>query len=180
MIQHLPRRAVLLLAAAGLAATSAAAAACRGIGNPNPNPDPGNRRLHALVADPVFARLPPGAVRTSLQEHPAKFRGGGWFAGSKGWDGPSVTLTFTSSQSVRDVYHFYAEQAREAGWTPWQKLSNGLTWSWSKRIAGGSSIMKPAPLKGKSLIGLFDNFDIHAVDLTESGTSRSYSLNGST
>lgn len=178
MIQHLPRRAVLLLAAGRLAATSAAAAACGGIGNRNP--DPGDRRLHTLVADPVFARLPPGAVRTSLRENPAKSRGGGWFAGSTGWDGPSVILTFTSSQSVRDVYRFYAEQAREAGWTPWQKLSNGLTRSWSKRIAGGSSITKPAPLKGKSLVSLFANFDIHAVDLTESGTSRSYSLNGST
>jgi hypothetical protein len=146
MIQHLPRRAVLLLAAGGLAAASAAAAACGGIGKP-PNPDPGNRRLHALAADPVFARLPPGAVRTSLQENPAKYRGGGVFAGGQGWDGPSVILTFTSSQSVRDVYRFYAERAHQAGWTPWQKLSYGLTGSWLKRIAGGSSIMKPAPLK---------------------------------
>jgi hypothetical protein len=77
-----------------------------------------------------------------LRENPAKSRGGGWFAGSTGWDGPSVILTFTLSQSVRDVYRFYAEQAREAGWTAWQKLSNGLTWSWSKHIAGGSSITK--------------------------------------
>jgi hypothetical protein len=122
MIQHLPRRAVLLLAAGGLAATCAAAAACGGIGKP-PNPDPGNRRLRALTADPVFAGLAPGAIRTSLRENPAKSRGGGWFAGSTGWDGPSVTLTFTSSRSVREVYRFYAERAREAGWTPWQQLS---------------------------------------------------------
>jgi hypothetical protein len=168
MIRHLPRRAVLLLAA-GLAATSAAAAACGGIGYPNP--DPGNRRLHALAADPVFAALPPGAVRTSWQENPAKNRGGGWFgfAGTTGWDGPSVTLTFTSSQSVRDVYRFYAEQAHDAGWTPWQKLSNGLTRSWTKHIAGK-----------KSFINIFANFDIHAVDVTETGTPRSYSLSGST
>src|SRR5258708_796230 len=148
MIQHLPRRAVLLLAAGGLAATCAAAAACGGIGKP-PNPDPGNRRLRALAADPVFARLPPGAVRTSWQENPAKYRSD-VFEGS-GWDGPSVTLTFTSSQSVLDVYRFYAERAHEAGCRPWQTLSNGLTGSWLKHIAGGSSIMKPAPLKGKSL-----------------------------
>ena len=170
MIRHLPCRAVLLLAAGGLAATCAAAAACGGIGNPNPNPDPGSRRLHALAADPVFARLPPGAVRTSLQENPAKNRGGGWFAGSTGWDGPSVTLTFTSSQSVRDVYRFYAEQAHQAGWTPWQKLSNGLTGSWSKHIAGKQSFIGLLP----------NNFDIHAVNLAETGTPRSYSLTGST
>lgn len=72
MIGHLSRRAVLLLAAAGLAATSAAAAAFGGIGNPYPNPDPGNRRFRALAADPVFAALPPGAVRTSWQENPRR------------------------------------------------------------------------------------------------------------
>lgn len=172
MIGYLTRRAVLLLAAAGLAATSAAAAACGGIGS-FPNPDPGNRRVHALAADPVFARLPPGAVRTSWQEKPAKNRGGGWFglAGTTGWDGPSVILTFTSSQSVRDVYRFYAERAHEAGWTPnpGKTLSNGLTWAWTKRIAGK-----------QSFISIFANFDIHAVDVTETGTSRSYSVNGST
>src|SRR5260370_11036990 len=108
MLGLLPRRAVLL-AAGGLAATSAAAAACGGIGYPNP--DPGSRRLRALAADPVFARLPPGAVRTSWQENPAKYHPG-FFTGS--WNGPSVIMTFTSSQSVRDVYRFYAERAHEA------------------------------------------------------------------
>jgi len=161
-----------VLAAAGIQAVKIR------IGKP-PNPDPGNRRLHALAADPIFARLPPGAVRASLQESPAKYRSG-VFEGS-GWDGPSVIMTFTSPRSVRDVYRFYAERAHEAGWTPWQKLSYGLTGSWLKHIAGGSSITKPAPLKGKSLISLLpNNFDIHAVDLTESGTPRSYSLSGST
>ena len=175
MIRHLTRPAVLLLAAGGLAA-AALVAACGRIGNPNP--DPGNRQLHALAADPVFARLPPGAVRTSWQEDPAKYREMG--LGSYGWDGPSITMTFTSPQSVLDVYSFYAERAQQAGWTQWQTLSNGFTTSWSKHIAGGSAIMKPAPLKGKSLIGLLPNFDIHSADLTESGTPRSYTLTGST
>lgn len=166
MIRHLPRRAVLLLAAPGLAATSAAAAACGGIGNPNP--DPGSRRLRALAADPVFAWLPPGAVRTSWQENPAKYQSG-FFTGS--WNGPSIIMTFTSSQSVRDVYRFYAEQAREAGWTPipGKMLTSGLIWAWTKHIAG-----KP------SAITLFNNFDSRAVDLTETGTPRSYRVTGST
>jgi hypothetical protein len=168
MIRHLPRRAALLLAAAGLAATSAAAAACGGIGKP-PNPDPGNRRLHALAADPVFARLPPGAVRTSWQENPAKYRSDVF--GGSGWDGPSVILTFRSSESVRDVYRFYAERAHEAGWTPipGKTLTSGLIWAWTKHIAG-----KP------SAITIFDNFDTHAVNPAETGTPRSYSVNGST
>lgn len=170
MIRHLPRRAVLLLAAGGLAATSAAAAACGGIGK-TPNPDPGSRRLRALAADPVFARLPPGAVRTSWQENPAKYRGGGVFAGGQGWDGPSVILTFTSPQSVLDVYGFYAQRAHQAGWTPipGKTLTSGLTWAWTKRIAGQ-----------QSFIIMFDNFDTHAVNPAESGPSRSYRLTGST
>ena len=165
MIRHLSRRAVLLVAAAGLAATSAALAACGGIGNPNP--DPGSRRLHALAADLVFARLPRGAVRTSWQENPAKYHPG-FFTGS--WNGPSVIMTFTSPQSVRDVYGFYAERAREAGWTPipGKTLTSGLIWAWTKHIAG-----KP------SAITIFDNFDIHAVDLTGTGTPRSYRVTGS-
>jgi len=157
MMQRLPRRGVLLLAVGGLVASCAAAAArfLGGIGIPPPagrwrgNPDPGNRRLDALAADPAFARLPPGAVRTGWQENPARYQSG-VFAGA-GWHGPSVILTFTSPQSVLDVYRFYAERAHQAGWTPWQKLSNGFTRSWSKHIAG-SSIAKPAPLKTKSLI----------------------------
>jgi hypothetical protein len=68
------------------------------------------------------------------------------------------------------VYRFYAKRARETGWapTPGKRLSNGLTWSWSKHVAGKQSV-----------ISIFVNFDIHSVNVTESGTPRGYSLNGS-
>jgi hypothetical protein len=162
-----PRRAVLavlLLAGGGLAA---AARILRGVVQPGPvNPDPGNRRLRMLAADPVFAGLPPGAVRGGWQEDPPKWRSG-FFTGS--WQGPSVVLTFTSPQPVLEVYRFYDQRARQAGWAPWQQLSMGLTRSWLKHIAGE-----------KSYLGLWSNFDIHSVDLAESGTTRSYSLTGAT
>jgi hypothetical protein len=169
MAAHQPRRAVLLLAAAGLVASCAVAATSflgRALNLRPGNPDPGNRRLHALAADPVFAGLPPGAVRTGRQENSPKWRSG-FFTGS--WQGPSVVLTFTSPQPVLEVYRFYDQRARQAGWAPWQKLSNGLTWSWLKHIAGE-----------KSYLGLWSNFDIHSVGLAESGITRSYSLTGAT
>lgn len=168
MFEHLPRRAMLIALALAAIAASGAAAAVRFLPGTGPaNPDPGNRRLHILAADPVFAALPPGAVHISWQQNPAKHRGNLFEA--PGWDGPSVVLTFTSSRPVRDVYRFYDERAREAGWTPWQKVSMGFPWSWSKDIAGKRSF---AALRG--------NFNIHRIDLTEAGTPRGYYLTGST
>jgi diadenosine tetraphosphatase ApaH/serine/threonine PP2A family protein phosphatase len=173
MTEHLSRRGmlVLLVAVAGLVTSGVGAAVgiLRTIFNGPQNPDPDNRRLHMLAADPVFAGLPPGAIRTSWQENPAERRSGGLFAGGQGWDGPSVIATFTSSQSVRDVYRFYDERAHQADWTPWQKLENGSTRSWLKNIAGHRSFINLLP----------NDFDIHSVDVTESGTPRSYRLTGS-
>ncbi|MBO0730482.1 MAG: hypothetical protein J2P57_14575 [Acidimicrobiaceae bacterium] len=155
-----PRRAILLLPAAIALAACARTPA---------SPDPGNRRLHALAADPVFAVLSPGAVRTSWREDPAKYRNEGPF-GPQTWDGPDVIMTFTSARSVRDVYDFYAERARGAGWTPWSKLTEGFTDIWVRDIAGHKSFIQLLP----------KDFDNHSVDVTESGIPRSYSLTGST
>lgn len=155
MIKHRTWLAVLPLAATVVAS-------CAGHG---PSPDPVNRILHALATDPVFAKLPPGAVRTGWQEKPAKWRRTSLFTGG-GWDGPAVIETFTSSQSVRDVYRFYAQRAAEGCWTPYQKLSPGFTRSWLKRTT-----------ETLSSLGLYGNFDIHSVNLTEAGTPRSYTLN---
>jgi hypothetical protein len=167
MTEHLSRRFVpRLLAIGGLVASCIAVVAC---GGPSGNPDPGDRRLHALAADPIFAELPPGAARSSWQENPAKYRRSA-FEGS-GWDGPSVLLTFTSSQPAPGVYGFYADRARETGWTPVQgkKLSNGLTWAWSKSIDGK-----------QSFVNLLSNPDTPSADATGSGTPGSYRLSGST
>lgn len=161
-MQQLSRRTLLpalLLTAGGLLASCA---------QPTGNPDPGDHLLRALAADPMFAARPPGAVRVSLHEDPARYRGSAVFGGA--WSGPGVVLRITSRQSVLDVYRFYARRARQTGWTPIpeKRLSNGLTWAWSKRIDGR-----------KSSIALLPAFDVHSVNLTATGRPRSYSLNGS-
>lgn len=167
MIQSLPRRAGLALAASVLVAACTATTGC---GRPPPgNPDPDNRQLHALATDPVFTGLPTGAVRTGWQENPARYRGSTLFGG--GWGGPGVTLTFTSAGAVRDVFGFYAGRASRTGWAamPGKTLSNGLVWSWSKRIRGRQATLALQP-----------KFDIHSVDVTATGTTHGYTLAGST
>ena len=159
------RRAVLLMLPSAIVVAGVVAEAIREVRSRPGNPDPGNRLLNALAVDPVFTVLPPGAVRTSRQKVPATYRTGSLFEGGT-WDGPAVIMTFTSAQSVRDVYGFYAELAHDAGWTPWQQLSMGFIGSWTKKIAAQRSVV--------SLVG--ESFDIHAINVAESGTPRSYSL----
>ena len=140
MTKHLPRRrAILALAASALTASCSESA---------PNPDPGNRRLHALAADPIFAILPPGAVRTRWEVSPAKYQDNSIFEGS-GWAGPSVILTFTSSLPPRDVYHFYSERSAEDGWTPWPSWEKPpkyvATVNWTKRISEEKTFLSLDP-----------------------------------
>ncbi len=96
------------------------------------NPDPGNRRFRALAADPIFAGLPPGAIRTRWRKYPAKFPIV-YFAGGDVWSEPCVILRFKSAQSVLGVHRFYAERAFETGW---QTQPRDLPRTWSKHIAG--------------------------------------------
>jgi hypothetical protein len=160
MIQRSTRRGVLLIATGGLLA------ACGETGSDG-NPDPGNRRLHALATDAIFASLPRGGTRTIWQEKPA-YRSSSVFEG-RGWHGPSVVMTFTSSESIRDVYGFFAKRAQETGWTPTpgKKSSSGLIWAWSKHIA-----------EKESFLILHDDFDSQSADVDESGIPRSYRLSG--
>lgn len=119
-----------------------------------------------MAADLIFAGLPPGAVRTGWQVRPAKYRGGGWFAGQNGWDGPVVILTFTSSLPPRDVYRFYGERAAEDGWTPWppwEKPPKYFTINWMKHMSGE-----------KTFLGLDPHFNL--VFSAGGGIPRSYAL----
>lgn len=137
------------------------------IGKPRParpdNPDPGDRRLHALAADPIFARLPVSAVRTHWRKYPARFPVF-FFAGGNRWSEPCVILRFTSAQPVHYVYRFYAERALETGW---ETRSRDLHPNWSKQIAG-----RPAS------VTLFGDFD-RSVDTAEGRTPRRYLLRAS-
>jgi len=80
-----------------------------------PGGDPGNKRLDELGSDGIFAVLPPGArmsgatVRTTARYRKPGLDGGGW-------DGPGVTLKFTSAQSPASVFTFYADRATAFGW----------------------------------------------------------------
>lgn len=171
MIPRSTRRGVLLIAAGGSLAACATGAVCLfgKITEPDGNPDPGNRRLHALATDAIFARLPPGGTRTNWQEQPT-YHESSLFEGSR-WHGPYIIMSFTSSESIRDVYGFYAKRAQEAGWTPTpgKVRSNGLIWAWSKHIAGKRSVLM-----------LWDDFDTHSADVDKRGIPRSYRLSGST
>lgn len=172
MTPDLTRRAVAvgrLMASCAKAVASVFAAIGRPRRKKPENPDPGNRRLRALAAEPIFASLPPGAVRTGWKEYPAKY----WtsfFAGGSRWYEPYVALTFTSSRSVLDVHRFYAERAVGTGWTRTRALppiSTGIPWSWSKDILGK-----------QAFAALRNNFD-HSIGELEGETPRSYTLGGS-
>jgi hypothetical protein len=129
-----------------------------------PNPDPGNRHLNALAADPIFATLPPGAaptgppVRTPARERKT-------FGGSV-WDGPGVSVTFTSKQPQGAVFTYYVNLATSAGWVPnGNKNILGYPEVWNKTFPGGA----------RASLALTD-MDIRA---TTPGTISTYILNAS-
>jgi len=129
-----------------------------------PNPDPGNRHLSALAADAIFATLPPGAVPTGPPVRtPARKRS--TFGGSV-WDGPGVSVTFTSTQPPEAVFTYYADLANSAGWVPdGNKNILGYPEVWNKTYPGGVH----------ASLGLTD-MDIRAAT---PGTTSTYILNGS-
>jgi hypothetical protein len=101
--------------------------------------DPGNARLQLLVADPVFAVLPPDAAEVGSVKKTAAVWRGSWFEGS-GWDGPSVTLTFISSQPPRSVFDYFGRRATETGWRSTGAVNGlGYGWSWRKTLVDGAA-----------------------------------------
>jgi hypothetical protein len=129
-----------------------------------PDPDPGNRHLNALAADPIFATLPPGALATGPPlRTPARKRS--TFGGSV-WDGPGVSVTFTSTQPSRAVFTYYADLATSARWVPnGNRNILGYPEVWNKTYPGGVH----------ASLGLID-MDIRAAT---PGRTSTYVLNGS-
>jgi hypothetical protein len=129
-----------------------------------PSPDPGNRHLNALAADVIFATLPPGAVPTGPPVR-TQARKRSTFGGSE-WDGPAVTVTFTSTEPPEVVLTYYANLAASAGWVPnGNKNILGYPDAWNKTFPGGVH----------ASLGLTD-LDIRAAS---SGMTSTYILNGS-
>jgi hypothetical protein len=98
--------------------------------------DRGNRRLHQLAADPVFARLPSGAGHAERRLVPARHQKAGF--GSGGWSGPGVTLLFDSAEDPRAVLRAIGHEAEASGWTPTATGALGVPDRWGKRYANGA------------------------------------------
>jgi hypothetical protein len=115
----------------------ASALAGAGCGGSTPaGGDPGDKRLHALRADPAIASPPPGAQSVVTRETKATYRKPGFDAG--GWDGPSVIVNFTSSGSPTAVYRYYAQRAEAAGWQATAKGALNLADRWAKTFDGNA------------------------------------------
>ncbi|MHB8288450.1 MAG: hypothetical protein ACYDEY_04290 [Acidimicrobiales bacterium] len=102
-------------------------------GPPPGTGDPGNVRLHQLRANPIFSMLPPGAVRTSIKLHPAR-----WDNFYGGWSGMGVDEYFISTAPPAQVFSFFNAKATKLGWHPSRfNVSNPGGPFWSKRLPGG-------------------------------------------
>jgi hypothetical protein len=95
--------------------------------------DPGNRRLHELSSDRVFAALPDRATMIRVTRTPARYEQPGFTGG--GWHGPSVVVAFRSSAPPAGVYRFYARRVAAAGWRPTASGALRLTDRWAKTYA---------------------------------------------
>jgi hypothetical protein len=128
------------------------------------NPDPGNKHLSELAADSIFAALPPhAAVVGSLVRSPARQTS---VLGGHVWNGPSATLTLTSSQPPGSVFSYYANLATSVGWVPnGNKNVLGYPEDWDKTYPGGVH----------ATLSLIDMDVRTAIP----GTASTYVLNGS-
>lgn len=98
--------------------------------------DPGGRLLEQLSRDRVFASLPAGALAAGpLHLLPARYRAPA-FQGA-GWDGPAVSLRFTSSQPPASVFAFFQQSAAAAGWAAANRNALGYVQTWTKTYPGG-------------------------------------------
>jgi len=100
-------------------------------GPPPGTGDPGNKRLNELTNDKVFSILPPNvSLSGQIIKTPAEYRHPAFQ--TAGWDGPSVEMIFTSTDTKAVVYKFYAAMAAETGWQPRSTDRDGYIDSWTK------------------------------------------------
>jgi hypothetical protein len=99
--------------------------------------DPGDKRLHELGNDRVFAALPTGASSPALTRTRARYVQP-TFSGA-GWDGPSVVTTFGWSGPPRAVFRFFADRATAAGWRATGSGALQMPDKWAKRYPDGAA-----------------------------------------
>ena len=128
-----PARRQLCRFTVALLATGSLLSAC---GGTPAGGDPGGKRLHELSGDPVFAALPGGATVVDVTRTPAQYRKPGFSGG--GWDGPTVVVTFQSSEPPADVFRYFDGRAASSGWHATASGALGLTDRWSKEYDGGA------------------------------------------
>ena len=108
-----------------------------GVGRPPEGAgDPDHLRLDQLSSDAIFTALPPGAQQSQpMKKSLATFRQPAFEPA--GWDGPAVSITFTSSQPPESVFSFFASTAVAFGWTAASnKNSLGYPEVWTKSFPG--------------------------------------------
>lgn len=98
--------------------------------------DPGDRRLHELAADPIFAARPPGAGPLTITQIRARYAQPGFTGG--GWHGPAVTVAFESAARPLAVFRFYARRAQAAGWRAGSTGALHVTDLWRKTYRDGA------------------------------------------
>lgn len=116
----------------------AAGSLLAGCGGPVPEKgDPGISRLKALAGLAIFDSLPPGAQRTgALALSPASYTKPVFDGG--GWDGPSVTETFTSASDPGSVFAFFRTATAHQGWVSNGNINAlGYPEVWNQHLAGG-------------------------------------------
>jgi hypothetical protein len=75
----------------------------------------------------VVKELPPDSHLISRTSSPAS-----WDTTYGGWSGPAVTVEFTSSLTIQQVFDFYATLAAKAGWQANGFSDFGLPDEWTK------------------------------------------------
>jgi hypothetical protein len=82
-------------------------------GEPTKPVDPGDRLLHELAAEPVFAALPNGATRIDRKDSPSS-----WSPGVEGghWTTPLVLITFTSTLPLSALNTEFDAYVKPLGW----------------------------------------------------------------
>jgi hypothetical protein len=101
-------------------------------GPPQGTGDPGHHRLHSLLRDPMLTKLPPH----SQLEGPVESKPAIWDDASRSWTGPAVTVRFTSSSTIQEVFNFYAGLAANSGWRQTAQEQSGLINGWTKQYRG--------------------------------------------